>query len=136
MADSLLHLEASSGNSVQLGKSKKTLAKVIRKMPDQASNAFQFAPTLIMPLEQLPETGLLTGASRASYSLLFAGDEQQIESFRSWLKPQLKHNERIRTLDDGLPSVQQALQRGQRFLKMAALLAVILAGAGITIEQL
>lgn len=128
-------LEAKPGEIVQLGRSKISLSRVIRKMPDQASNAFQFAPKLIMPLQQLPETGLLTAASRASYRFLFAGDEGQIKQFKNWLKPQLKHNERIRTLDDGLPSVQQALQRGQLFLKMASLLAVILAGAGIALSS-
>lgn len=128
-------LEAKAGEQVQLGKSKITLAKIIRKMPDQASNAFQFAPKMIMPLEQLAETGLLSAGSRASYSYLFAGDAAQVKSFRAWLKPQLKRQERIRTLDDGLPSVQQALQRGQRFLKMASLLAVILAGAGIALSS-
>ncbi|PID33891.1 MAG: hypothetical protein CR955_00275 [Thiotrichales bacterium] len=128
-------LGVKAGTAVQLGQSKKILTHIINKMPDQASNAFQFAPTLVMPLNQLPETGLLTGASRASYSLLFAGDEQQIKSFRHWLKPKLKHNERLRTLEDGMPAVQQALQRGQRFLKMAALLSVILAGAGIALSS-
>ena len=128
-------LNAKAGDQVQLGKSKITLEKIIRKMPDQASNAFQFAPNLILPLEQLSETGLLSEGSRARYSFLFAGGETQVVSFRTWLKPQLERHERIRTLDDGLPAVQQALKRGQRFLKMASLLAVILAGAGIALSS-
>ena len=128
-------LDAKAGEQAQLGKSKITLAKIIRKMPDQASNAFQFAPTMIMPIDQLPETGLLGAGSRASYSFLFAGDVAQVKSFGKWLKPKLERQERIRTLDDGLPAVQQALQRGQRFLKMASLLAVILAGAGIALSS-
>ena len=128
-------LEASSGEQAQLGQSIITLYKIIRKMPDQASNSFQFAPKMLLPIKQLPETGLLTEGSRASYSYLFAGDESKIKSFKNWLKPQLKQHERVRTLDDGLPAVQQALQRGQRFLKMASLLAVILAGAGIALSS-
>ena len=124
-----------AGEQVQLGKSKVTLAKIIRRMPDQASNAFQFAPKLILPLEQLPATGLLGEGSRVRYSYLFAGDTAQVKSFLDWLKPQLQRHERIRSLDDGLPAVQQALQRGQRFLKMASLLAVILAGAGIALSS-
>jgi len=106
-----------------------------RKMPDQGSNAFQFAPTVVISLEQLASTGLLGEGSRATYSYLFSGDEGQIKTFSRWLKPQLEQHERIRTLDDGLPAVQQALQRGQRFLKMASLLAVILAGAGIALSS-
>ena len=128
-------LEAKSGEQAQLGKSQITLAKIIRKMPDQASNSFQFAPKMLLPLKLLPATGLLTEGSRARYSYLFAGDEANVKPFKSWLKPKLKQHERVRTLDDGLPAVQQALQRGQRFLKMASLLAVILAGAGIALSS-
>ena len=128
-------LSAQAGEKVQLGKKQITLAKIISKMPDQASNAFQFAPNMIIPLAQLPETGLLGEGSRARYSYLFAGNESQIQSYRAWIKPKLERHERIRTLDDGLPAVQQALKRGQRFLKMASLLAVILAGAGIALSS-
>ena len=71
-------LDAKAGDQVQLGRSQISLAKIIRKMPDQATNAFQFAPKLILPLQLLPKTGLLSAASRASYSFLFAGDEAQI----------------------------------------------------------
>lgn len=125
----------SAGKEVRLGQSKIRLSQVIRKMPDQATNAFQFAPVLILPQDQLDKTGLLSVASRASYSLYLAGEEKQIKQFSKWLKPQLKPGERIRSLEDGLPSVQQALQRGQRFLKLASLLAVILAGAGIALSS-
>ncbi len=128
-------LDVKAGQEVQLGKSKVRLSKFIRKMPDQSASVFQLAPKLILPMPQLAETGLLTPASRARYSQLFAGDEKIIKQFTSWLKPQLKKTEAIRTLEDGLPSVQQALQRGQRFLKMASLLAVILAGAGIALSS-
>jgi len=122
-------------DSVQLGRIKIELSSVIQKMPDQASSAFQLAPTLILPLQQLAGTGLLGPASRASYSFFFAGNEEKIQSFKQWLKPQLASNERLRTLDDGLPTIQKALERGQRFLKMASLLAVILAGAGIALSS-
>jgi len=128
-------LDASAGKPVQLGKMQVRLARFIRKMPDQSTSAFQLAPKLILPMKMLKQTGLLTPASRASFSQLFAGGAGEIKDFRAWLKPQLKKTESIRTLDDGLPTVQQALQRGQRFLKMASLLAVILAGAGIALSS-
>jgi len=128
-------LGVKAGQEVQLGQSKVRLAKFIRKMPDQSASVFQLAPKLILPLSQLKATGLLTPASRARYSQLFAGEEGAVKKFTQWLKPQLKKSEAIHTLEDGLPSVQQALQRGQRFLKMASLLAVILAGAGIALSS-
>jgi len=128
-------LDIRAGQAVRLGKTKVKLAKFIRKMPDQSTSVFQLAPKLILPLPQLKTTGLLTPASRARFSQLYAGDEDAIKDFTQWIKPQLAKTEAIRTLEDGLPSIQQALQRGQRFLKMASLLAVILAGAGIALSS-
>jgi len=128
-------LGSKASDVVQLGQSNIKLAGVIAKLPDQTTNVFQVAPILILPKQSLADTKLLSAASRASYSYYFAGDEQAVNAFKAWLKPKLKSQERLRTLDDGLPSVQQALQRGQRFLKMAALLAVILAGAGIALSS-
>lgn len=130
-----ISLGIKSNDLVQLGQSKVQLSSVIQKMPDQATSAFQLAPTLILPIQQLAATELLGPASRASHSFFFAGDEEKIQKFKQWLKPQLASNERLRTLDDGLPSIQQALEKGQRFLKMASLLAVILAGAGIALSS-
>ncbi|MCK5810130.1 MAG: FtsX-like permease family protein [Cocleimonas sp.] len=121
--------------TVQLGKIELQLTKRIIKMPDQGLSAFQIAPVLLMPLEQLPETGLLTPASRARFNQLFAGETDQINTFVAWLKPQLKRSERIRTLEDGLPAIEQALTRGKRFLSLAALLSVILAGAAIALTS-
>ncbi|MCF6194835.1 MAG: hypothetical protein L3J46_10945, partial [Kangiellaceae bacterium] len=66
-------LDVKAGQEVQLGKSKVKLGKFIRKMPDQSASVFQLAPKLILPLPQLEKTGLLTPASRAHFSLLFAG---------------------------------------------------------------
>lgn len=123
------------GTEVRIGRSLFNLNKIITRTPDQGANVFQFSPQVLMPLADLKATGLLTPGSRARFSYLFAGTDAQVDSLQSWLKTQLKTGERIETLDDGLPSVQTALQRGQRFLNMAALLSVILAGAAIALTS-
>ncbi|MEE9303137.1 MAG: FtsX-like permease family protein [Thiotrichaceae bacterium] len=123
------------GTTVQLGKRDIELSGVISKSPDQGAAAFEFMPQLLMPLADLPATGLLTPASRAKFSLFFAGKPTQIAKLRSWLTPRLQRAEKIRSLDDGLPSVQQALKRGQKFLSLASLLSVILAGVAIALTS-
>jgi putative ABC transport system permease protein len=128
-------LEVQPGTEVRIGRSLFSLSKIITSTPDQGANVFQFSPQVLMPLEDLSATGLLTPGSRARFSYLFAGSDAQVDELQSWLEAQLKTGERIETLDDGLPSVQTALQRGQRFLNMAALLSVILAGAAIALTS-
>ncbi len=128
-----LNIQPSS--EVRIGRSLFELSKALIKTPDQGSNVFQFAPPVLMPLADLPQTGLLTPGSRASFSFLFAGDESQVIAMRDWLKGQLKTGERLETLNDGAPAVNTALQRAQRFLNTAALLSVILAGAAIALTS-
>jgi putative ABC transport system permease protein len=130
-----VELGINTSTTVQLGQSTLQLTKIITEMPDQGTALFQFAPQVLLSLEQLPATGLLSPASRASYSHYFAGDLNSIEQFKQWLTPQLSIGEKIHSLDEGLPAVEQALNRGKRFLGMAALLSVILAGAAIALSS-
>jgi putative ABC transport system permease protein len=128
-------LNVKPGSEVRIGRSLFKLSKALIKTPDQGSNVFQFSPPVLMPLADLPQTGLLTPGSRASFSYLFAGTEDQVNTMSDWLKEQLKTGERLETLNDGAPAVNTALQRAQRFLNTAALLSVILAGAAIALTS-
>jgi len=128
-------LEIPPNTEVRIGRSLFNLNKVLVKSPNQGANVFQFSPEVLMPLADLPATGLLTPGSRARFSYLFSGTDAQVKNMTDWLKPQLKTGERLETLDDGLPSVGTALQRAQRFLNTAALLSVILAGAAIALTS-
>ncbi|PID45561.1 MAG: hypothetical protein CSB47_07885 [Proteobacteria bacterium] len=134
-AQLLTSLNIAPQSEVRIGRSLFNLSKVLMKTPDQSSNVFQFSPKVLMPLADLPTTGLLTPGSRAQFNYLFAGSDAQINAMREWLTPQLKTGERIETLNDGLPSVKTALSRAQRFLNTAALLSVILAGAAIALTS-
>lgn len=123
------------GAQVQLGKSTFTLARVLTQEPDRSSNLFQLAPVVLMNLEDLPATGLLTPASRASFNQLFAGEGNAVKQLKTALTPLLKPTERVRTLDEDLSSVQQTLQRSGRFLGLATLLSVVLAGAAVVLTS-
>ena len=128
-------LKVAPGAQVQLGNSRFRLTRVLTLEPDRGSNLFQLAPVVIMNLQDLPATGLLSPASRARFSQLYAGDGRAIAKLRKQLETSLKATERIRTLKDDLASVQQALQRSGRFLGMAALLSVVLAGAAVVLTS-
>lgn len=128
-------LGVQAGAEVTLGRSTFRLARVLTQEPDRSSNLFQLAPVVLMNLDDLPATGLLTPASRASFSYLFAGDGGAVRQLRKTLEAELKPTERIRTLDEDLSSVQQTLQRSGRFLGLAALLSVVLAGAAVALTS-
>ena len=126
-------LPAPVGATVKLGRSEFILSSVVTKDPAQGVNFFQLAPQVMMPLADLPATGLLSPASRAEFSLLFTGSERVIRELKASLQAKLAPTERVRTLQEGAQNVQQALQRAGRFLGLAALLSVVLAGAAIVL---
>lgn len=126
-------LQAPMGSMVVLGRSQFMLTTAVTKDPSQGVNFFQIAPQVIMPLADLPATGLLSPASRAEFSLLFTGSDRVIRELKSSLQTKLAPTERVRTLQEGAQNVQQALQRAGRFLGLAALLSVVLAGAAIVL---
>ncbi|MDQ5768894.1 ABC transporter permease [Thiothrix subterranea] len=128
-------LGVQSGATVKLGRSTFTLTRVLTQEPDRSSNLFQLAPVVLMNLDDLPATQLLSPASRARFNQLFAGDLKLIKQLQQALEPQLKPTERVRTLDEDLASVQQTLQRSGRFLGLAALLSVVLAGAAVVLTS-
>ncbi|MEZ5535565.1 MAG: FtsX-like permease family protein [Thiolinea sp.] len=126
-------LDAKPGDRIQLGRSEFILSKVLTKDPSRGTNLFQLAPQIIINLDDLAATGLLSPASRAKYELLFTGDNGSVRSFREQLEPLLQPSEEIESLDNGVPTVQNALQRAGRFLGLAALLSVVLAGVAIAL---
>lgn len=123
------------GDSLTLGRQVFVVSKVLTYEPSRSTNVFQIAPMLLMHLDDLEATALLSPASRAQFSHLFAGDTAAIQRLQSRIKPRLAATERIRTLEDGVPAVQQTLQRAGRFLGLAALLSVVLAGAAIVLSS-
>lgn len=126
-------LQAPINATVVLGQSQFALTKVVTKDPSQGVNFFQLAPQVIIPLADLPATGLLSPASRAEFSLLFTGSNTVIRKLKANLEAKLAPTERVRSLQEGAQNVQQALQRAGRFLGLAALLSVVLAGAAIVL---
>lgn len=121
------------GAEIQLGQSRFTLARVLTHEPDRSNNPFQLAPVILLNLADLDATGLLSPASRARFNQLFVGDSTVIEDLRTELAANLKPTERIRSIEEDLSSVQQALQRAGRFLGLAALLTVVLAGTAVAL---
>lgn len=130
-ADLLRRLQLRVGDKITLGAAQFILAQVITNEPDRGGNMFSIAPRVLMRLDDLSGTQLLQEGSRAQYQLLVAGDAKQVEDYRAALQPQLQRGERIVDVTDARQEVRVALTRAQKFLGLAALVSVILAGVAV-----
>ena len=121
------------GDSVDLGSRRFRIEQVLAYEPDRAGDLFSLAPRLLLNLADIPSTGLIQPGSRVEYRLLLAGEPAALEGFKAWAKPILKTGEKLQGVRDARAELQLTLERADRFLALAALVSVILAGVGVAI---
>ncbi len=124
-------LAARPGEFLTLGERRFTVAGVLTLEPDRGANIFSFAPRLLMNLGDLAATGLIQAGSRVAYRLHLAGAPGQVEAFKNWQVARLKPGERLEDLSNARPEIRSMLDRAQRFLSLASLLAVVLAAVAV-----
>ena len=129
----LQQLGAQVGDRVQLGERRFTVSRVLTYEPDRGGDLFQLAPRVLLNQADLASTGLITPASRVRYRLLLAGSEAAVTRFRAALDGALEPGERLEGVRDARPELRVALDRAQQFLGLAAVTAVLLAGAAISV---
>lgn len=121
------------GDILTLGEADFTVSNIILFEPDRGENAFEFAPRVMINLADLEKSALLGEGSRATYSLLMAGAEADLDQATDLMSEQYTSEVRVRGVRDGSPQMKRALDRAQRFLGLASVVTVLLAGAAIAL---
>ncbi len=128
-------LEARIGDAVGLGETRLRIGAILSYEPDRGGNLVNLAPRVLMNDADLPATGLVSEASRVRHRLLLAGEVDAVAAFSAWLKPRLPAN---LTLVDGRtarPEFESALDRASRFLHLATLVTLLVAGSAIALAS-
>src|SRR5712675_1913445 len=129
----MAELKVRTGGAVELGRARFRVGAVLTLEPDRGVSFMNFAPRLMMRLDDLPATGLVQPGSRISYQLLAAGEREAIRQLEQWAKARLSRGERIDSLDNARPEVRAGLDRAQNFLGLTAMLAVVLSAVAIAL---
>jgi len=119
------------GDTVDLGLVAFRVGGMVTFESDRGANFFSLLPRAIFNSADLAATGLLVEGSRATWRLHVAGSPQAVAAYERWVKDRLGTGERLESLDNARPEVRAALDQAQRFLRLAALLAVILAAVAV-----
>ena len=123
-----------TGGRLQLGDAAFRLDRVITLEPDRGASFVNFAPRAMIPLEDLPATGLVQPASRITWRVLVAGDDAQaLAAFKAWVEPALGRGQRLESLQAGRPELRATLERAERFLALVALLTALIAAVAIAL---
>ncbi len=129
----MAELKVRPGDAIELGHARFRVGAVLTLEPDRGVSFMNFAPRLMMRLEDLPATGLVQPGSRINYQLLAAGEREGIRQLEQWARARLSRGERIDSLDNARPEVRAGLDRAQNFLGLTAMLAVVLSAVAIAL---
>ncbi|KAB2970463.1 FtsX-like permease family protein [Zoogloea sp.] len=124
-------LGARVGDQIGLGASRFRMAAVLSFESDRGANFFSLLPRLVFNAADLPGTGLIQPGSRVVHRLHVAGEAQAVAGFDAWARPRLKRGESLENVDNARPEVRSILDRTERFLRFAAMLAVVLAAVAV-----
>ena len=100
-------LGAKPGDGLKLGDVVFRIDRVIAIEPDRGSGFINFAPRVMINLDDLPATQLVTTGSRVTYRLLAAGERSQVRAFVPALERDLARGQRLETLESGRPEMQR-----------------------------
>jgi putative ABC transport system permease protein len=129
----LVALELSVGDRVQVGGMDLVIAGKLEQQPG-AGELVALAPRAVMALADAKAAGLLGTGSRARHRLLVAGGVSQVAAYTGWAKAHLPGDARLVTPDEVQQRLAVAFERAGSFLRLAALLAALLAGIAVALS--
>jgi putative ABC transport system permease protein len=131
----LSSLDIDIGDMVYVGESEFTVSQILVLEPDRQQGGMMdnAGPRLLMHLDDVPATNVIQAGSRVSYSYLFAGEQDALETYSTWVRDQYEGLYRLRDVREESAEVSEALSRGESFLLLGSLFAVLLAGVAIAL---
>ena len=124
-------LGARLGDTVRLGEAPLRLARIITLEPDRGASFVNFAPRILVGMNDLAASGLVQPASRVGWRLMVAGDAPALARFAAQVKP--AQGQQIESLESGRPELRVTLDRAERFLSLVALLSALIAAVAIAL---
>lgn len=112
---------------VQLGDSFLRFEREILLEPESGTGVLRLTPRLLMNIDDLEETGLVTAASRARFRLLVAGSKGALAGFEEAVVPLLKDDQSWEVAELRRDGARNTIGRVVSYLRVTVLLAVVLA---------
>ena len=122
------------GDSVDIGLKRLKLARVLTYEPDRAGNFYSLTPRVMINLDDLAATGVVQPGSRVTFRDLWRGAPVNLEQYRELVKVGLNPNQALRDARDSNRQVGGALSKAERYLNMASLVAILLAGVAVALS--
>ncbi|MEI7445201.1 MAG: FtsX-like permease family protein, partial [Burkholderiales bacterium] len=129
----LAGLGLAPGDTLRLGDSAFAVERLIVVEPDRGAGFASLAPRVMIALDDLEATRLVTPLSRVTWRLLARGEPARVAEYEAWLKTRLPRGARVETLEGGRPELRATLDRAQQFLALVSLLSALIAAVAIAV---
>ncbi|WP_416199306.1 MAG: ABC transporter permease [Pseudomonas helleri] len=130
----LTALDLKVGDDIDVGSKTVKITRVLTYEPDRAGNFYSLTPRVLINLDDLQATGIVQPGSRVSFRELWRGEAPALQSYRDVIQPGLEANQRLLDGRDGNQQIGGALGKAERYLNMASLVAVLLAGVAVALS--
>ena len=130
----LYRLNAKIGDEISIGNSDFKITAILRYRPDQSIGFASLSPTVLMNISDIPGTGLITEGSRVNYSMLIAGENNEVQTFSELMSVKVNDSARISNPSDSSERTNQTINRSKQFLSLTVIISVLLSGIAISMS--
>ncbi|WP_296257338.1 MULTISPECIES: ABC transporter permease [unclassified Pseudomonas] len=130
----LVALNLKVGDSIDVGSTTLKLTRVLTYEPDRAGNFYSLTPRVMINMADLAATKVVQPGSRVNFRELWRGTPQALAAYRKAVEPGLAPNQKIDDARDGNQQIGGALGKAERYLNMASLVAVLVAGVAVALS--
>ncbi|MCQ4261421.1 ABC transporter permease [Stutzerimonas stutzeri] len=127
-------LDLAIGDSIEVGNKPLRLTRVLTYEPDRVGDFYSLTPRVLMHLDDLDATGVVQPGSRVRYRELWRGESAALATYQQSLQAGLQAHQRIETANDSNRQIGGALGRAERYLNLASLAAILLAGVAVALS--
>jgi putative ABC transport system permease protein len=130
----LARVDADIGDRLLVGDSELLVTAVLTYRPDQSIGFASLAPSLLVNIEDIPATGLISEGSRVGYALLVAGDDEAVTGFNESIQEDLPESVRASNREESSERAYSAADRAQRFLSLTAVICLLLSAVAVAMS--
>ena len=130
----LARLDTAVGERLAVGELELEVAAVLTYRPDQSIGFASLAPSLVMNIGDIPDSGLIAEGSRVTYALLVAGEPDAVDTFAAAIDGRLPDDLRLRRREQSGERAFQAAERAERFLSLTAVISLLLSAVAIAMS--
>jgi putative ABC transport system permease protein len=130
----LARINADVGDRLTVGSLELEVSAVLTYRPDQSMGFASLAPSLLMNIEDIAASGLISEGSRVGYALLVAGNEDAVDAFDKAIQPDLPDAVRSSNREESSERAYRAADRAQRFLSLTAVISLLLSAVAVAMS--